>query len=264
MAPEKKDFSVTTYSEIKTGKGQLVEFRCIPADVEKVKKCLSLMVADIELPQTKQVNCVGQGGYGRHTRFDIKQLEYAGGGHPGCGGFIEVLEIKNPIDDKCAIILHEYQTQEYSVMCYFTEWDCVHNALDAFKKKWEGLSSDNFPSLPGFRRRVECGRLTPWFYAIGDQEIIGDYAFPEDLQDDSVFTFGKKFVVYIDAHEDEKKPVIKTCMGCRVVRANNSHGFKPYRLVYWSDGTVWDENNTYRCGKPPRPIEEADDEDLCS
>jgi len=262
MSGKKKDFSVTTYREVRTAGGQLVEFKCVPEDAERIGKCISAPVEEIELPQTGKVCLVGQGGYGRYTRFDIRQHDYAGGGFPGCGGFTEVLEIKNPINGKCAIILHEYRTEEHSVMCYFIEWDCIHNAIDAFKKKWNGLNRDDFSKLPGFRRRVECGRLTPWFYAIGDQEIVGDYAFPEGLQDDPVYTFGRKFVVYVDARQEEKKPVVKTCMGCRIINSRNEYGFKSYRVVHWSDGTVWDESNTYRCGRPPRPIEEADDEDL--
>lgn len=262
MAKKRTDFSVTTFSEVRTAGGQLIEFNCVPEDVDKIKNCLGSLVRDIELLQTEKMTSVSQGGYGRYSRFKIVQHDYAGGGYPGCGGYIEVLEIKNPIDGKCAIVLHEYRIQEYSVTCYFTEWDCIHNAIDAFQKSWHSLGRD-YSNFPGFRRKVECGRLTPWFYAIGDQEIVGDYAFPEGLQEDSVYKFGKEFVVYVDSgHKDDKKPVIKTCMGCRVVMANDKYGSRSYRIVYWNDGTVWDGSNTYKAGRPPRPIEEADDEDL--
>ncbi len=89
MARKEKDFSVTTSSEIKTGGGQLLRFDCRPEDVERVKRCLGSLVEGITLPQTVHVKGVSQGGYGRYSRFDIKQHDYAGGGYPGCGGFIE-------------------------------------------------------------------------------------------------------------------------------------------------------------------------------
>ncbi|MFA5086841.1 MAG: hypothetical protein WC470_00885 [Candidatus Paceibacterota bacterium] len=258
MGKERKSFGAYTHSEVKTAGGQLIEFSCAPEDVTKIKEIFGSVVKDIDVPRTREINSVGQGGYGRRTRFKIKQHNYAGGGYPGCGGFIEVLEITDPIDGKKGNILHEYRTQEYSVICYFIEWETIADATNAFKKHWNGLNSSEFSTLPGFLRRVECGRLTPWFYAISDQDIIGDYAFPENLQDDPIYTFGRKFVVYIDSHKDEKKPIIKTCMGCRIVDRN---GGEPYRIIYWSDGTTWSERD-YRRGKNPRPIEEADDEDL--
>ncbi len=255
---EKKDFVIYTYSEVKTAGGQVVKFSCEPDDVEKIKKFIGSLVKGIEIPQAKEISGVGHGGYGRYSRFEVKQHKYAGRGYPGCGGYIEVLQIFNPIEGKCGNIFYSYHQQEYSTFAYFIEWETIEDALNAFQKHWEGLDSEKYSKLPGFKRRVECGNLEPWFYAVGDQEIIGDYAFPEDLQDDPVYTIGRKFVVYVDGYKDQKMPVVKTCIGCKTI-VDDYKTF--HRVIYWKDGTIH-EDNKYKYGKQPRPLEEADEEDL--
>jgi len=81
-------------------------------------------------------------------------------------------------------------------------------------------------------RHVICGPFQPWFYAVGDQHIMGD----------TVFRVGRKFLL-TDFYGQK---TIKTCLGC-------SHIFSPYKddwrntdaekylLIYWSDGSVWNE-----------------------
>lgn len=248
-------FSTYTFSEVRTGGGQFVEFTCTPDDVEQVKEFLGRSVRTIDIPVTGRVN-VGHGGYGRYTRYDIEQHDYAGGGGPGCGGYIEVLEIKDAPDGRCGIVIHEDNTRDGSV---FTEWETLENARAAFKKHWGTRdSAEGFPKLPGFKRRVSCGALIPWFYAIGDQQLIGDYAFPERLQDDPVYLLGRKFMVF----DDEGFPMLKTCMGTRFIERKRD--YPPYdtyyfRIVYWDDGSLWDENCTTGIrGKPPCPVAEGD------
>jgi hypothetical protein len=95
----------------------------------------------------------------------------------------------------------------------------------------------------------------PWFYAIGDEELIGDYAFPDGLQDDPVYRFGRKFLVC----GYREVPMVKTCMGARFVEGETEyppHDKVQYRLVYWDDGSVWDERKSY--DGLPRPLEEGE------
>jgi hypothetical protein len=245
---ESNRFSSYTHGEGRTGKGQLVEFTCHPDDAEKVRKFLSDNVRTIDIPVTSRVS-VSHGGYGQYTRYDIKQHDYAGGG-PGEGGgwcYIEVLEIKNPPDSRWGIVVNECESYRGSV---FTEWDTVENACAVFAKHWGSsrkTAEEDFPKLPGFKRRVVCGALTPWFYAIGDEQLIGDYAFPEGLQDDPVYRFGRQFVVF----DSNDIPLAKTCMGTRFIKDQS-----PYRLVYWDDGSVW--NESYNRVNSPRPVEEGE------
>lgn len=250
----KAKFSHYTYGEGVTGLGQVVSFSCAHDEVPVVKEFLREHVINIDIPVTGRVN-VQHGSYGRYTRYDVVQHKYAG----GRSGFLEMLEIKNPPDNHCGYVIYEDQGFHGS---FFTEWESVEAACAAYQKYWSGGSElrKQLSAQPGFKRLVECGRLMPWFYAIGDQVLLGDYAFPEGLQDDPVYAFGKRFVVY----NQEGYPSVKTCMGTRFINQKENRSEREphtcYRLVYWSDGTVWDESNQHRWwdmkdkSNPPRPI----------
>lgn len=116
---------------------------------------------------------IPKGGYGLETIFDIVQHKYAGGGHPGAGGYIEVLEIKNPPGGRHGIIIHEENSDRGHM---FSEWQTLEGALSAFDKYWgdAGLAYLFLPKLPLFIRRVICGNRTPWFYAKSEESIVGD------------------------------------------------------------------------------------------
>ena len=256
MGQPKNRFSSYQYSEGRTGTEQLVEFTCPlgEGEAEKVRAFLQTNIRSLDLPTTGQVS-IAHGGYGRYTRYDVTQHDYAGGG-PGEGGgwgYIEVLEIKNPPDGRRGIVINECQSHSGST---FTEWETIENARAAFAKSWSLRdAAEKFPTLPGFKRRVVCGALTPWFYAIGDEHLIGDYAFPEGLQDDPVYRFGRQFVIF----DDKDVPTIKACMGTRFISYfDDSYPRKEhhYRLVYFDDGSVWDEN--FNPHNPPRLIEEGE------
>lgn len=241
-------FSSYHFGEGRTGVGQLVEFS-YPSDVNQdtVKEFLLTNVRTIDRPTTGRVE-VEHGAYGMCSRYDVTQHKYAGGG----SGFIEVLEIKNPPDGRWGFVINERPGYKDAV---FTEWETLTDACGAFEKFWgSARSEEEFPKLPGFKRLVVCGALTPWFYAIGDEQLIGDYAFPYGLQDDAVYRFGRKFVVF----DHDGVPEVKTCMGTRFVkRKSEYHPYEvqQYRLVYWDDGSAWDENK----GRGnPRPLEEGE------
>ena len=246
-------FDTYRYGEGRTGIGQAVEFTCPPDVADQVKEFIQVNVRTICIPTTGRAN-VAHGGYGQYTRYDIVQHDYAGGG-PGEGGgwgYIEVLEVKNPPDGRSGIVINENGSHKRGA---FTEWETVRHARAAYKKYWGNPNTEEaFPKLKGFKRRVVCGLLTPWFYAIGDEQLIGDYAFPEGLQDDPVFRFGKRFVVT----DYDGIPALKTCMGTRFVEQESRHSQEKqyFRLVYWDDGSVWDENRNR--SETPRPVEEGE------
>lgn len=247
-------FSSYRHGEGRTGIGQLVEFTCPPDIMEQVSEFLRTNIRTIDIPTTGRVN-VAHGGYGQYTRYDVIQHDYAGGGpdEGGGWGYIEFLEIKNPPDSRWGIVINERSSHKGGV---FTEWETLEHARAAFKKFWGShCTEEEFPKLTGFKRRVACGGLTPWFYAIGDEQLIGDYAFPEGLQDDAVYRFGRQFVIF----DYDGVLGVKTCMGTRFVkRKRNYHPYdeQQYRLVYWDDGSVWDESNGH--GGSPRPVEEGE------
>ncbi|MDD2657153.1 MAG: hypothetical protein PHD04_00615 [Candidatus Pacebacteria bacterium] len=247
------EFTSYQHGEGRTGIGQLVEFSCRSGGADEVREFLKT-IRTIDVPTTKRVVNVGHGGYGQYTRFTITQHQYAGGGHPGNGGYIEVLEIKDPPDGRWGIVINEHRSG-YGQSSTFTEWNTLESANAAWEKHWGTHdTATSLPKCPGFKRRVECGLLRPWFYAIGDEQLLGDYAFPEGLQDDEVFRLGKKFVVY----SYEGVPMIKTCMGTRYIKQKSDyHPYEErrYRIVCWDDGSVWNEGDS---GAVPRPAEEGE------
>lgn len=259
MSGKMNRLSSYAYGEGRTGLGQLVEFTCPLELREQVKEFLEKNVRTIDIPTTGRVN-ISHGGYGRYTRYDVTQHEYAGGGPEESGGwcYIEVLEVKNPPDERWGIVVHESASHGGAS---FTEWETLKDARVAFKRHWGKDTREFFPKLEGFKRRVVCGSLTPWFYAIGNEHLLGDYAFPEGLQDDPVYRFGRQFVVF----DEEGIPSVKTCMGTRFFKRKRDYypyEEKQYRIVYWNDGTVWDESGeqswwVVKYGSP-RPLEEGE------
>jgi hypothetical protein len=246
---KKKDFSSVTYAEACTGGGQFIDFTCRSEDVDRIKEVLK-DVESISIPETCRVN-VAHGSYGRYTRYDVKQHKYAGGSsESGGGGYIEVLEIKNPPDKRFGFIIHQYSTSMGSM---FTEWNSIENAKASFEYSMYNYDAKEFLGKKGFVRMVKCGYLQPWFYAVGNQALVGDYAVVNNHHDDPVFRLGKKFIVY-DKYDGDALPTIKTCLGTSVFEEEIGDGYgrksgiSIKRIVHWDDGTVWSDDfrNSYK------------------
>ena len=232
--PEKKGFTVTTYAECRTGGGQLVGIKCRPKDVERAEEYLK-MIHSVHIPETSAVG-IGYGGYGKLTKFIVNQHKYAGSGWPGCGGFIEVLEIKNPPQGRCGIVIHE----ENSGRSTFHKFGSLNEALKAWEKFWSLSSTEDLAKEKGFIRRVNCGLLEPWFYAVGNQAINGDFAFPDYLDHNHpVYRTGRK--VRLVRYDGEEK--IKTCWGTTIRKYESYDGGeeKKYLEIQFDDGTTWSE-----------------------
>lgn len=250
-ADMQKKFSSYTYGEARTGMGQLVKFSCPTEFKDKIINFFRDHLREVDLPTTGVFN-ISHGGYGRYTRYNMTQHDYAGGG----SGFIEVLEIRNAPDQRCSFIVYQYH-------CYgksdFTEWETLEDARNAWNRHWSSLDNTvNFPKAKGFKRWVECGALAPWFYAIGDEELVGDYALPYGLENDPAYRIGRKFVIF----DDENVPYIKTCMGTRFVsKKKDDYPYEAvnYRIVYWHDGSSWNESH-YESKNHPLPRELKNEE----
>jgi hypothetical protein len=248
---ERKKFDVYTFGEAKTGGGQLINFSCHPDDVAKIKIALSDF-RSIDIPTTKRV-VLQHGSFGSYTRYDIKQHKYAGGGGGGCCGYIEVLEIKDPPDNRCGIVIHEYDNHNGS---RFTEFQALEDALSAFEKYWRNPreSKEKMRKCKGFIRRVECGIFQPWFYAVGDQLLQKDFVFPDIIEEDAVFRFGRKFIL----RDIDGLPALKTCVSTHITEEqSDTYSHKKYktRIVYWDDGTKSSFTNDEDL---PRPLDEKE------
>ncbi len=244
-------FNCYSHVEVRTGVNQLLTI-AFPsrgdvnnkALIEKIRDFFKENIRSVSFPQTHKTN-LEHGSYGCYSRYEIIQHKYAGGGHPGAGGIMEVLEIKNPPNGKAQFIIYERREEGWSINSWFSEWDTLEYALAAFKDNWYRNGEEIFSRLKGFKRLVSCGRFDPWFFAVGNEELMGDYCLPFGLEDDPVYKLGKQFVVF----DDDEIPTIKICMGVRFCRDNdNLHGSNNcFRIIYWHDGSMTNERMI--CGK---------------
>lgn len=253
---------VIKLGEVQTDGGQTVRFD-VPYDLdidrderdaqfEKIKEVLGTL-ANISLPSSHEVN-VKHGGYGRHSRYDLDQLEYQGGGN----AYYEVLHVKDAPNGRHPFVSNGHHSFGEQFSNFFAEWETTDAAI-AHAKSTGGYvvshsmlkEKEGSPKIPGLIRAVDTGYLSPWFYATGDAEILGDFVFPEHLAQDPIFTVGKQFLVP-ETSEKTGDPimVLKTCMGC-VVRdvpqqsdrfgrrsVHGAAGVDKYRAVQWHDGSV--------------------------
>lgn len=253
---KEKSCEASLFCEGRTADGKVVQFLCSEEDVPEIKKAIS-KVRRLE-PVINHVVSVSHGAYGKYSRYEIKQHKYAGGGYPGSGGYWEALEIINPPSGQFGFVYYQFFSGD-DIDSFFCEFNTLENLLAA-TERYHISPRKPMEKMRGFLRRVECGLLTPWFYAVGDQELIRDYVFPAHLADDPVFKFGAKFLV---PTEDDLW-VIKTCLGARHVERREglfdaswdlkkNKDINYYRLVFWHDGTCWNENKSMH--KPiPRPL----------
>lgn len=242
MADE-KDLTTTTYVECTTGYGQTVEIRCRSGNTEQVEEFMKT-IHSVHIPETSNIT-IGHGGYGKYTRFIVKQHKYAGGGYGGCGGFIEVLEIKNPQQGRCGIVINKYSNGR----SIFYEFESLNEAVKAWNKSFS--FSEELRNEKGFIRQVNCGLLEPWFYAAGNQAINGDFTFPDHLNHNHpVYRTGRK-VKLMDCEEREE---IKICWGTTTRKYDK--GEKESLIIQFDDGTTWDESRDY--GKKVLPLNEED------
>jgi len=229
---KKKRLSSYSYIETRTANDQLLEVRCPTEYVDKVKEVLALTVS-IQ-PAINHTTNVTHGGYGRYSRFKLDQKKYAG----GHGGYIEVLRILDAPDNRCPNVLHSMSVYHGSS---FTEFKTIKDAVDAWNKYYGKLfERESLEEIPGFIRHVKCGVLDPWFYALGDQHITGDFVFPDVFNEHPQYRVGTKFIVDDKADGCRK---VKMCMGA-VTREKDSGNYwgctgNKYREteIFWDDGT---------------------------
>lgn len=252
------DFGHYECGEARTLLGELVRFECVPGSRDEVRAALG-KARSVSVPHTKSV-LVEHGGYGMYSRYDVKQHKYGGGqGEDGSYAYLEILEIRDPPDGRHGIVIHESGTH-LGGGSLFTEWETLGDARKAFEKHWCKGSSKEVAKLPGFKRLVVCGPLAPWFYAMGDEELKGDFALPYGIEDDPVFRFGRKFVV-----GDDGSVEVKTCLGARFIEREPEDrlygGSRPrdkerFRIVYWDDGTFLNESLSPKADA--RPLEDGE------
>lgn len=225
----RKKFSTYQHVECLTGDGQRLEITCSLDDVDKVKEAL-LLVKDVSIPRGYE-SSIPHGAYEGKSRYKIEQHDYAA----SMRGFIESLEIKNPPDNRCGFVVYQFFPKNH----FFWEFE----SLEALRKGYKAFfkqGQEEFEKVDGLIRNVEVGTFTPWFYAVGDEDLMGDFVFPHVFGDHPVYRVGEKYVVREEwGHKDS----IKTCMGAVEFEVEGYPYFKPKSektRIYWKDGSVWE------------------------
>ncbi len=108
-------------------------------------------------------------------------------------------------------------------------------------------ASKMIATQPGHLRKVVTGNLTPWFYAVGNEELLGDFTVPFILNDHPVYRLVRQFVLVEEHKSGERYETIKTCVGCWTIRWMKPHyGYVSpeekanqfEHIIYWHDGTA--------------------------
>lgn len=234
--------TMRTWIDVTDANGKVYSLWCESGEEEVVKKAFK----NISGLQERVTQPVEGGSSWKNlvpSRYSVKEHEYSGSGHPGAGGYIQILEVEDAPDNRQPIVTFWHKESGLEISSGFTEWESIEYAKSAFKMHfpWR-IDFKKVKKMPGFVRNVESNYLIPWFYAVGKQIIIGDYVFPENLQNDPVYKIGRKFVLT----EYNGKTSIKTCLGCFFSRDK--------REVIWEDGTTWSD---WRYSGNPVPLEET-------
>ena len=121
---------------------------------------------------------IPHGTYGSKTRYEVIQHKYAGGNEGAVGGYIEVLEIKNPPENKWPIIVYEWHTACFETASVFTEFKTLEDAISFFDLNWGHHTNGLHQLAKGFICYVKCHDRIPWFYAKNSDRVVSDFVVP--------------------------------------------------------------------------------------
>jgi len=240
-----------THISCPTADGQNVMVECPYDKQEEVRRFFAENIFSVRTPVSHKAN-VEHGCFEKYSRYDLVKHDYGA----SMASYIELLEIKDAPDGRASVVINYHGPNFDSFFC---EWENLELAKQAFKNFWGSADSnkENAEKLPGFKRFVPCPLLTPWFYAVGDEELIGDYAMPHRIEDDPVFRLGRPFLVFHKEYNKEETSSVKFCLGARHYAKENSdyYGHKEEKLrtlAVFDDGSTWENGNDQR---QPIPLE---------
>lgn len=231
--------------------GQAVTITCPIEDLTTITDALAL-VAKIEVtPNAKTTLWHGKSPV--YSRFDIEQIYY----QEYSWGYVEILNVKDGPDDKPGVILHERLRGGGRTFSY---WKTVTNAqYMADQPCWPTSgTTESFQRAVGFISLVKCDGLVPWFLAVGDEQLIGEFTFPKKHFEHPVFRPGQHFVVYDLKNPSKPRPMVKMCVCCKMEKVfPQAPDFTEYQtVIYWHDGT---RSTEYAMRDlPPIPFDEKD------
>jgi hypothetical protein len=243
----RRTFTCYSFFEARDGLGRVVQFSSERQDTEAITSAIAV-TREICPPPRTHLTQTGEGISNYASRYAIHRHRYAGGG----SGYIELLEIRDAPDGRHSIVLNSRPAWDRRS---FTEWQTVEDGIRAFERSFNYREEEaRLETLPGFLRHVDCGMLQPWFCAIGNEDLIRDYAVPYGLEDDPVFRLGAKFVCREFGTGIEIVNVVRTCLGTSR-RTDRDFGTSE-RWVHWDDGSVTRISDR---NIQPRPLRESEE-----
>lgn len=246
--------------EVTLPDGRMLRYEATDAEHEAIAGIVGSL-KNIRIAETRTMTAVDKSP-ARFTRYHITQHRYMG----AQGGYIEVLEIHDAPDGRCPYVVHVFNVGDGSVVY---EFDSVASAVAGLSVCVTSLTlRDDMPSSSGIRKSVPgclrhfiCGPLTPWFYAVGHQPLIGDYAVAAGFEDDPYFRLGRRYKVFGSLGKDSDF-TSKVCLGSRLEWHNQPSDrqhdrMEQVRVVYWDDGSTWPERGKYFfAARRPELVEE--------
>lgn len=235
---------LTTNVQLETASGQNLIITCSIGDVPLWEKLISRTTKIRRAPSAQTI--LGHSNHSAiYSRFNLK----VHGSIDSHGGLAQILEVVDAPPDRSRYVIHEKLAGGDQ---RFSEWAILTNAIYTFSAvTWSPKNlTEALKNMVGLKKIVHCGPLTPWFFAQDNEQLIGDYAVTRGFTQDPIFRLGKRCVTYDEA----EGPVVKTCVGCKVVKGQSSffpHQPFEYRVIYFSDGSTWTEDDGK---KVPRPL----------
>lgn len=239
-------------TEVVLASGRPVTVTC-PIDMaEEVVKALA-SVSKLELPVAARTT-IWHGNSPVYSRYDIEQILY----REYIWGYVEILKVNDNPESRSPIILHERFRGGGRTFSY---WKTLTNAqYTADQSCWPtNGTNESFKKLAGFLGLVRSDGLIPWFLAVGDEQLIGEYVFPKRHFQHPVFRPGQDFLVYDMTNPKHPRPKVKRCVCCKMEKVQTPQAplFTEEQLViYWSDGSRTTEYSMR--GNQPIPLEEGD------
>jgi hypothetical protein len=77
---------------------------------------------------------LNRGAFSEECPFECEQLGYLGGGHPGCGSFVEALKII--VSGECRFVLQQYVDDYRGKRYRFKEFESADQVVDAMRIVW--------------------------------------------------------------------------------------------------------------------------------
>lgn len=219
--------------ETRTASGQLVTVECTAELAEPVRQLL----AQVHRIRGAENRPLGVDGHPRWSRYHVTQLRRI----ENALMTLEALEVLDPPDGRNGLILFERRTGGGGTFWEFAS----REGLLVTWESWSGCLPERRPPARDMVRCVQCNTIAPWFCAIGDQPLHGDWVLPDEgIVADPLFVTGRRFVL----RDREGLPTIKRCLCVQRLPDPDR------RIVTWDDGSQWDET----IGRMPRPLDEAE------